>query len=451
MTLVSLLQIISFRIAFPFLILFFINQETLFSQADLESARQLAFAGEHMTAEEQLTSLLEQNPDWLAAKVLKAHNYAWWKKYDLAILSFEQLTKEVPTLTEAWIGLGYSYLWSGKRANAVFPFKKAIALTPENKDAQKGLGYVYLADENGEGALTIFSRLSLAAPKDTEYLVALGRAYVLYGDRPKAQEYFKRALEINPQHADARYFLALMEAKTKQFNVDLWGGFSRVNEDSRFGLRQLQLFYQPNKKVGAYARYDNSLSLDNIEFITLKEEVEAIAIGSILAWNDRLASRLEYGLRFFPVATQQLLSVEQVYYFPSSAFSIKAGGYLGVSPKLPTEWYTYAGIHIPISKIFSLDPTYFYGRNEGESDAQQRFLLSGLMKFNTGYELLGGIYYGTTNIEISSTDQTVEGGYLQARFPIHKILYGQFAVNYETNPFQDVWVGAFGIQLRFRQ
>jgi tetratricopeptide (TPR) repeat protein len=419
--------------------------------AELEAARQLAINGQHQAAETQLAALLQQYPGFQPAQLLRSHNHAWGKQYALAIQGFQQVLEKDPDNHDALIGLGYAYAWSGDTPKALYPFSKAQRVQPGSVEARKGLGHTYLIAGNGTAAAKVFKDLVKQFPEQSSYFMGLGQAYILKDEIKNARKALSEALSIDPNNKTAQELLDRMRTEASVLEFDAWGGYSNVGGDQRYGLRILQASYQFDPKYTLYARYDNTLSLDNIDFVTRRNEVPAAWVGSFAGWNSKFASRLEVGRRFFSNRNdQQLVKAEQVFY-TKSAFNIRVGGFAGFSSDLPTEWYGYTSMFVPLGKIFSLEPSYFYTRDGVNPNPQHRALLAAKLRHPKGFELTVGGFYGKPNLNIEGVKDQISGGYAIALIPFSKIVWGQLAINHEDGVFDQSTVFAAGLKVRMER
>ena len=420
-------------------------QEQQFSQA-----QQLAISGQHAEAEALLGPLTAAHPDYLPAALLRAHNLSWSGQYLLSIDAFNTILQQRPGQDEALVGLAYALNWSGAGNQAIETFQQVLEQAPGNIDARKGLGYAYLSERNPQSAILIFEPLSRDYPEVTEYHIALGKARLMAGRHRAAQQSFEQALAAGPSNGEAQQLLVSSRTQGSALEMDIWGGYSKVEEASRTGLRLLQALYRIDSRYSVFARFDNSLSLDNLDFVNRNSNASSLWGGVLAGWNDRLATRLEYGMRFFPERnTQQQARLEQVFYI-QNGFSLRLGGWAGFSNDFPTEWYSYAGLYIPIHPYVALEPSYYYGKDGLNSVSQQRAVLAAKLFMPSGPEFTLGGFWGKANLGIEGIPDETSGGYLLALIPLNDWLSGQLAVNYERGNFATATVVAAGMKLRFK-
>ncbi|MCB0546790.1 MAG: tetratricopeptide repeat protein [Phaeodactylibacter sp.] len=419
-------------------------------QEQFSQAQQLAVSGQHAEAEAILGQLAAAHPDYLPAALLRAHNFSWSGQHRRSIDAFQAILGQQPGQVDALAGLGYAYSWSGNADKAIETFQRAIEQAPDNIDARKGLGYAYLAAQDARQAILVFERLAQGHPELTEHHIALGKAQLLAGRSKAAKQSFEQALAADPSNAEAQQLLATARSQGAALELDIWGGYSKVEEDNRTGLRLLQALYRINSRYSVFAKFDNTLSLDNLDFVNRNSNASSLWGGALAGWNDRLATRLEYGMRFFPDReNQQQARLEQVFYI-HNGFSARLGGWLAFSSDFPTEWYGYAGLYIPVTSFLALEPSYYYGQDGFNSVNQQRAVLAAKLLLPQGPEFTLGGFVGKADLGIEGIPDNISGGYLLALMPLNDWLSGQLAVNYEKGNFATATVVAAGLKLRFR-
>lgn len=414
-------------------------------------ARQLAHSGQHAEAEAALGQLAASYPDYLPAALLRAHNLSWGRQYGKAIEAFQAVLQQHPANVEALAGLAYTYSWSGAHGRAALTFRQALEVDPANADARKGLGYAYMAARDAQQAIQVFEGLAGDFPEAVEFHNALGQARLMAGKVKAAQQSFEKALSIDPSNVEAQRLLAGSRAQGAALELDVWGGYSKVEEESRTGLRLVQANYRINSRYSVFARFDNTLSLDNLDFVNRNANASSLWGGALADWNGRLATRLEYGARFFPERhTQQQARLEQVF-FLHNGLSLRLGGFAAFSGDFPTEWFGYAGAYIPLAPNLGLEPAYYYGKDGFNSATQQRAVLAAKLRLPQGPEFTLGGFIGKADIGLEGVPEDISGGYLLALLPVNDWLWGQLAVNHEKGNFASSTVVAAGLKLRIRK
>ena len=121
------------------------------------------------------------------------------KDYDRAIESLNKVTEQDNTNQTALFMKGFIYKENKDTANAVFYFRKLIDLYPEYEPAYEELGMLYAQFRNKLGLEYLNTALTLQ-PDNTSVLWGLAQLYHDTEDAEKANEYYVRILEIDPNN-----------------------------------------------------------------------------------------------------------------------------------------------------------------------------------------------------------------------------------------------------------
>lgn len=85
-------------------------------------------------------------------------------------------------------------------------------------DARMRMGVTYLEQRNLPMAMRELAKASELDPGNPEVDMALGLAYQARGDRSKAEEHLRRAIDKKPDYADARNNLGIVLAERKEWD-----------------------------------------------------------------------------------------------------------------------------------------------------------------------------------------------------------------------------------------
>jgi len=418
---------------------------------DLAEARRLAEAGRHFEAEKIYNAALEKNPDDLTALIDAGYNYSWAKQHEQARQKFEAALAIEPENASALVGKGYNLAWAGQYAAAKYPFQTLERLQPGNAEARKGLGYVYLWQGNGSVAIDYFEKLVVEYPRNLEYYIALAHSYLIENQIKKARIALRSGLQIDSTNRTANELLKNTYGIAAPVEIDLWMGYSQVNGMDAFKLRTVQLTGQVAKKLRMFLKYDNSLTLDLASLVRTNQEAQAFSLGGVTTWSRRLTSRFEYGTRLLPEnVTQQVFSTEQVYFLPNR-MSLKGGGFLASSQKMPAEWLAYGSVRIPLTRRWAIEPYYFYSRVENAPRPENRFMFNNQLRNPKGYELNLGLQWGKAALANDAGRSEIWGGYATALLPFSQTVWGQISLRWEQAPFDELMGAAVGVKIRLER
>jgi len=134
----------------------------------------------------------------------RAHQLYSEAQYDKAIETLRAGLGLYPQAVELHVGMGYArlareeYLWA-RRA-----FEEAASLDPDHADALAGLGEVLLKFRDRAGALGCFDRLlALGFQDDLDLMLQAGRALFREGVLDEARRFFQLAVAAQPDSAEA--------------------------------------------------------------------------------------------------------------------------------------------------------------------------------------------------------------------------------------------------------
>ena len=187
------------------------------------------------------TLALKLEPEFTAAYNNRGNIYYNSEQYDSAIVYFTLAVKREPEFAAAWCNLGSSYLQKGNFPVALEHYRKAIAINPIYDEAFRYMGISYIRMDSLEKAMTYFSKSQQLNPQGNamkilsdEYLKKGSEAFK-NNDREQALTYYARAAEINPSEAEAYYCIG-----------GVWFAKGDAKKAREFWKRTLQ--YNPEHK-----------------------------------------------------------------------------------------------------------------------------------------------------------------------------------------------------------
>lgn len=141
--------------------------------------------------------------------------YRRLEKFNDALADFDKAVEIKPDLAPAHFEAGMAYYAQEKYKQAIAAYDKAVKIAPDNAE------YVYSrcvskswAGDNA-GARTDCQKAVKLKPDYVDAWATLGRAYEDLGQLDKAEEAYKKVLELDPKHKGAKEGLDFIAEKRK--------------------------------------------------------------------------------------------------------------------------------------------------------------------------------------------------------------------------------------------
>ena len=139
----------------------------------------------------------------------RAHKQYDAGDYEGALETLKEGLNLYPHSVELYVGLGYTRLAREEYVWAKHAFDKALVLDPEHDDGMVGLGEVLLRVGRSEEAKSLFDRVRQGpSGLDPELLLSMGRAFYRDQRFEDAKDLFESAVEAYPEDAEATAALA---------------------------------------------------------------------------------------------------------------------------------------------------------------------------------------------------------------------------------------------------
>lgn len=175
-------------------------KQTISPEAAFAQARRLSQQGKFDEAIAQLEALAAKQPD--SNGLSHEMGLVYYKKgdYSRAAASFKKALEEEPRDNEAVQLLGLSYYLAGRPAEAIAPLEKVQTWFPSaNVDAAYILGMCYIQTKDYPSARKSFAKM-FAVPADSAASYLFTARMLLRQDfSPVAEEYAKKAVELDPK------------------------------------------------------------------------------------------------------------------------------------------------------------------------------------------------------------------------------------------------------------
>lgn len=131
---------------------------------------------------------------------------------DVALQELDEAVKLDPKNAKIYNVYGLVYATLGKDADAQRNFQQAIELAPSDSEIRQNWGWFLCTHGRAQESIPEFEK-AFANPLYRSPDVALanaGKCSVEIGDYRRAEDYFKRALQINPGNVPAAYSFSLL-------------------------------------------------------------------------------------------------------------------------------------------------------------------------------------------------------------------------------------------------
>jgi tetratricopeptide (TPR) repeat protein len=183
-------------------------KETVSAETALDGARRLSQEGKFDEAIAQLEALKAKQADLKGLS--RELGVTYYKKSDYlkAVASFKKALEEDPDDNEAVQLMGLSYYLAGRPAEAIAPLEKVQTWYPSaNVDAAYILGVCYMQTKDYPSARKAFARM-FGVPADSAAAYLFAARMLLRQDfAPVAEEYAKKAVELDPKLPRAHMLL----------------------------------------------------------------------------------------------------------------------------------------------------------------------------------------------------------------------------------------------------
>ena len=160
-----------------------------------------------------------------------------------ALAAYQHAVELDPRFARAWAGVARTHTWiagfateGGQKtfdahlASARDAIARALAIEPDLPDALYARAWIETNfDFNWSAATQTVSKAMALAPADPNVLIAAANLETALGNRDRAIEIYRKAVELDPVNAQSRSFLAFGLANTKRF-TEARAEYARVIE-----------------------------------------------------------------------------------------------------------------------------------------------------------------------------------------------------------------------------
>ncbi len=142
--------------------------------------------------------------------------YSRLRQHEEAQRAFEQALRLDPSNPEPYLAIGLDLLDSRSPDQAVYPLTQAHQKAPQRVDVACALVEALIQTRQLVRAADLLAEVRARAPNDAAVIETAGDLYVEEGEEAKAQDSFRRVLQLDPQNLSARIALAKGYLRTGQ-------------------------------------------------------------------------------------------------------------------------------------------------------------------------------------------------------------------------------------------
>ncbi|MGQ0792993.1 MAG: tetratricopeptide repeat protein [Deltaproteobacteria bacterium] len=193
---------------------------------------------------------------------------AYLKKGDLAAAkaTFSKAVEIDPKKTDAYLNLAHIAKIEGNNDEIIALCQKTLEKDPKNVVALRALIEANIAKGGREQAIAKLEEMISEKPKDLMLNVAAGELYLSANNPQKAEEYAKRAIEIDPANGGGHAILGLsyfsQGGKIEQAEASLKRATELTPDNFLFRFRLGQALAAGNKPDAAVAEFKRTLELN---------------------------------------------------------------------------------------------------------------------------------------------------------------------------------------------
>jgi tetratricopeptide (TPR) repeat protein len=175
------------------------------------SGMALMEAGDLPSAGARFREALKLNPSNVKAHIGLGNTLEEASNNDEAMLHYNEAIRLDSTSAIGHINVGNIFLKRGEHAQAIGEYEAALKLEPGNMYAHLNLGQCYLAAGKYPAALVHLIKVHRQSPNNAVLCYLLGKIHERLGQWTEAARFYKEALRIRPDYAEAKDGLAAVE------------------------------------------------------------------------------------------------------------------------------------------------------------------------------------------------------------------------------------------------
>ena len=190
-------------------------------------------------AEIHFVNAVKKDPDNPVMRLTMAVFYEAGKKWDKAVEQYIALAELDRDSVNPLLKIGEIHSRNGKYEEAETVFLKALEKDPDNFSVIAALAGIYEKQRQWEKLRDVLLKIHVVQDDYPEVEMYLGLAYLNLGDKKNAEEYFSRAVGINPENAPVYYSLALIYMDAKEYSKAL----DALENSEKYGGENTEIYF----------------------------------------------------------------------------------------------------------------------------------------------------------------------------------------------------------------
>jgi tetratricopeptide (TPR) repeat protein len=180
-----------------------------------------------------------------------------------------------PHLTSCWCGLGNVHLQTRRAKDAIPLYLEALKRDPAHWAARANLAEALVAIKQYRAARAVLKDLCELQPQDSQMQHQLGKVCFELNETEAAIRHFERAIRLNPNNADSRYWIGGI--KRKMGDIDAAQAAYAAAAQIRPLIRQRSIRMPPDfRMLALYAPFDGNTPIQYL-FSEATYDIESLA------------------------------------------------------------------------------------------------------------------------------------------------------------------------------
>ena len=139
------------------------------------------------------------------------------KKYEASVELHDQILNADPYSHIAWYNLGHAHAYLGNYDEAIEAFEFAFVIDEQFECAYRDCAELCFELKMHKKALKFYLELLENFEPDSELFLRIGQCYLFSEDYPNAQNYFRRAIYLDPLNDEVYFHIGLCNVKEEKW------------------------------------------------------------------------------------------------------------------------------------------------------------------------------------------------------------------------------------------